>query len=395
MAPDLPHGQRVTASNWTLPPYNRWSFQRVQQLTRTSRIARAPTPKGLPRAQRDILAFTYRRADGATSTLGAMLERTWTDGFMAIHAGNVICEAYRNGMQPDTLHLLMSCSKSMTSTLAGIAVEAGHLDLAAPVTVYLPELAATALRGATVAHLLDMQVGLRWDEDYADLEGHWRDLEVASGWRPPYPGYQLPLDQLSYMQTLHEARGSHGEAFHYQSVLTDVLGLCVERALDEPFSECFGRLVWQPMGAAHDLVTIIDAGGYPAFEGGFNCTLADFGRFAWLIANDGRAADGTRVVPHRWIEACRFAGPDLIDAFGKSDYAAAMPGYAYHNCWWVRDPERGVIMALGIHGQTAYIDPARAFAAVKFSTQPEHVDMAMALDQMAAFDALASALANA
>ncbi|MCZ6831485.1 MAG: hypothetical protein O7F73_18205 [Gammaproteobacteria bacterium] len=51
-------------------------------------------------------------------------------------------------------------------------------------------------------------------------------------------------------------------------------------------------------------------------------------------------------------------------------------------------------MALGIHGQTLYIDPEREFIVAKFSSQPDQANTAMAVDQMLAFEAIAKILAG-
>ena len=42
--------------------------------------------------------------------------------------GKVVLEKYFNGMTPGTRHLLMSVSKSVTGTLAGILVNDGRLN---------------------------------------------------------------------------------------------------------------------------------------------------------------------------------------------------------------------------------------------------------------------------
>ena len=85
----------------------------------------------------------------------------------------------------------------------------------------------------------------------------------------------------------------------------------------------------------------------------------------------------------------RMRCPDLLEAFARGEYGEALPGWAYHNQWWVRDPQRGVIMALGIHGQTLYIDPGRDFVVAKFSSQPAQADVSMVLDQIRGFEAIA------
>ena len=386
--PALPPEQRVDARNWTLAPYNRWSFQRVQQFTRTARIPRAAQPAPLASSPREFGSLVYEASAGQPISIDDMLRNTWTDGFLVMHRGEVLTEQYFNGMGPDTQHLLMSCSKSITSTMLGIIVEEGLLDLAQPLTTYIPELAGTGMAGATLQQALDMRVGVEFSEDYDDLDADWRQCELATGWRDPGPDYCGPTDMVGYMQTLTGSVGPHGDVFHYQSILTDTLGVCLERATGRTFLDLFAERIWQPMGAEQDLVTIIDSAGTAVFEGGFNCCLRDFARFGHFIATGGKAG-AQQLVPDGWINACRSVDPDLLDAFARGEHGEALPGWAYHNQWWVRDPQRGVIMALGIHGQTLYIDPERDFVVAKFSSQPAQADITMVLDQIRGFEAIA------
>lgn len=389
--PDLASSRRVDYDNWTLPPYNRWSFQRVQQFTRTARVSRSPDVSPLPEKLQELGEIGFEDSQGLITTVNDMLQRTWTDGFIVLHRGNLVTEQYFNDMGADTLHLMMSCSKSMTSTLMGVAIAEGKLDTSALLTTYLPELVGTGMEGATVQQALNMQVGLQFDEDYDNLEGEWRNLEIATGWREPQPGYAGPRDLVAYMQTLTESAGPHGDVFHYQSILADVLGICLERATGRDFLDLFAENIWHPMGAEQELVTIVDAGGTAIFEGGFNCCLRDLARFGQLICDRG-IVRGKQLVPVSWVDECRFANTELADTFARSEYGKSMPNYAYHNQWWIRDPHRGVIEALGIHGQTIYIDSDSEFVVAKFSSQPEHDNLGMAEDQALGFEAIVNAL---
>ena len=244
------------------------------------------------------------------------------------------------------------------------------------------------MAGATLQQALDMRVGVKFSEDYDDLDADWRQCELATGWRDPGPDYCGPTDMVGYMQTLTGSVGPHGDVFHYQSILTDALGVCLERATGRTFLDLFAERIWHPMGAEQDLVTIIDSAGTAVFEGGFNCCLRDFARFGRLIGAGGKTGS-QQLVPDGWINACRSVDPDLLDAFARGEHGEALPGYAYHNQWWVRDPQRGVIMALGIHGQTLYLDPGRDFVVAKFSSQPAQADITMVLDQIRGFEAIA------
>jgi CubicO group peptidase (beta-lactamase class C family) len=387
---ELPPQQRADNRNWTLAPWNRWSFQRVQQFTRTLRVPRAEVSCAMVKKSQDFGELTFEDSGGKPCTVNEMLSRTWTDGFLVMRGGVVLAEQYFNGMGPDTLHLMMSCSKSFTSALAGIYIGQGVLDPADQLSTYLPELVGTGFEGATLQQALDMRVGVKFSENYDDLGGDWRQCEVATGWRED-DTYSGPRDMLGYMQTLVERESGHGGVFRYKSILTDALGLCLEGATGRKFAELFHQHIWNPIGAEQDLVSIVDNAGNAVFEGGFNCCLRDFARFAQMICQGGQF-NGQQLVPTDWIDECRFVGKELVAAFAQSEDGEALPHHAYHNQWWVRNPRRGVIMALGIHGQILYIDPEYEFVVAKFSSQPDHDDIAMAIDQFLAFEAIAKLL---
>ncbi len=283
---ELPPEQRADTTNWTLAPFNRWSFQHVQHFTRTTRVPHAGNPSSLEENFQDLCQIPFQDYSGKPCTVAEMLTRTYTDGFLVLHQGKVITEQYFNGMNRSTLHLIMSCSKSITSAVAGIYIEAGVLDTSAQIMDYMPELSATGFAGATVQHALDMQVGVKFSEDYDDINGEWGDYELATGWRES-TDYHGPADQISYARTLTEQEAEHGSVFHYQSILTNIVGCCLERAVGRRFTDLLAEHIWNPMGAEQDLVSVIDSAGNLSFEGGFNVCLRDFARFGLLIARNG------------------------------------------------------------------------------------------------------------
>ncbi|WP_156371911.1 serine hydrolase domain-containing protein, partial [Mycobacterium sp. UM_11] len=123
---------------------------------------------------------------------------------------------------PDTRHLLFSVSKSLVATVVGVLHGAGAIDLAAPVTKYIPALADCGYAGATVRHLLDMRSGIAFSEDYGDPAAEIHLLDQAMGWapksRPDNPG-----TLRDFLLTLRR-KASHGGPFEYRSCETDVLG---------------------------------------------------------------------------------------------------------------------------------------------------------------------------
>ena len=67
---------------------------------------------------------------------------------------------------------------------------------------------------------------------------------------------------------------------------------------------------------------------------------------------------------------------NLRDLFAASDYAEMIPGGHYHNQVWA-DGGQGVIICIGIHGQTIHVNQQTGVVSVKLSTHPESADMAV------------------
>jgi CubicO group peptidase (beta-lactamase class C family) len=353
-------------------------------------VAKADKSSVLDEKHQDLSQNTFQDRSGQQCTVAEMLARTYTDGFLVLHRGKVISEQYFNGMSPSTLHLIMSCSKSMTSAVAGVYIEAGVFDTSAQITDYMPELLDTGMAGATVQQALDMQVGVKFSEDYDDPDGDWGRYELATGWRES-SDYDGPRSQISFAQTLTEQDAEHGSVFRYQSILTNIVGCCLERATSKRFTELLAKNIWGPMGAEHDLVSVVDSTGNLSFEGGFNICLRDFARFGLVIAGNG-SFEGRQLIPENWLRECRSADERMINAFSAGAYADSAPGGAYHNFWWINKPPTGPIMALGVGGQVLYIDTEKDFVAAKFSSQPEYENSEMEADETLGIEAIAASI---
>lgn len=361
-----PPERLVTLANWQDPPFNRWGFQHVADLIPTARIPRGHGPVWrLPRAEQDLDGLSFR-SGRRTMTVGQMLEETATDGFMVLHRGHVVMERYFNDMARDSRHLLMSVSKSITSTVAGILVGRGQLDVNAPVTAFIPELHDTGFEGATVQHLLDMRTGTRFNEDYDDLAADVRVYEQVYLWRP-WTSPHLPADAYSYVTTLQND-GVHGGPFRYRSVLTDVLAWVIERAGGARLAELIAREVWQPMGAEFDAEITVDAHGNPMADGGICATLSDLARFGQLFLNGG-VRGARRIVPAAWIRDTITGAHDGREAFtAEATPQERRAGAHYRNQWWVGRPALPAFAGVGINGQLVFVHVPAQVVVAKFST---------------------------
>ncbi|WP_164066720.1 serine hydrolase, partial [Serratia marcescens] len=71
-----------------------------------------------------------------------------------LHRGRVVFERYFGALKAHKPHIAMSVTKSFVGVLAGMLVADGAIDPAAPVTRYVPELAASAFGDATVRQVM-------------------------------------------------------------------------------------------------------------------------------------------------------------------------------------------------------------------------------------------------
>lgn len=387
--PTAPGNSLIPRQDWDRAPWNRWTFQHVRDLLPTTPVLRGAGPASmLPTDLQDIDGISFA-TEGRAHTLGSFLETSYVDGLLVLHGGKIVAERYLNGMTPHTQHLSQSVAKSIVGTAAGILIGRGVVDPVAPVTHYLPELEATAYRGATVQHVLDMTSGVVFDETYTKHDSHMAQLDVASGWKDRWnPNW--PTNVWDLILSLKDLECSHGTSFRYRSIETDVLSFVLERAAATPLAELVSRELWAPMGAEEDAYFTVDAAGYALGDGGFNATLRDYARFALLHLRGGEI-DGRRIVPTEWIAGTRFGADPTL--FG-SIYQEVLPAGAYHNQFWIEDTERGVYMARGVFGQLIYVDPEADFAAVVLSSWPEFVSTARMRTTLAAVSAIRGALSS-
>lgn len=333
----------------------------LRQPARVSRGAARPRPLPLgPPAD-------LRRPVASGETVADVLAATYTDAFLVLRGGAIRAEV---NPDPQTARPLFSVGKSLVGCIAGILVADGLLELDAPVARYVPELPGYA--GATVRHLLDMRSGIAFSEDYLDPASEIRALQrLALDDGPPL---------YEFLTTLQAGR-QHGGPFEYRSCETDVLGWVCERASGTPMPVLIGERIWSRIGAEQELLATVDVAGTMIHDGGLSATLRDLGRFGLMLA-----AGGHDVLPHWWLADTLAGGPDSRDAFAASPSDTRMPGGMYRNQFWV--PARDALVALGIHGQLLYVEPARDIVVAKLSSWPAAQDARMLADTIAAIDTL-------
>jgi CubicO group peptidase (beta-lactamase class C family) len=359
----------VTSANWLDGPFNRLGFRGVGRLVRTAPIPRGEGPAfELPRAERDVGGVAFEHS-GRSWDVRTMLEETYTDGFLVVHDGAVLCEQYFNGMHPSETHLLMSVSKSMTSTLCGVLVGRGLLTPGDLVTDHLEELRGTAWEGCTVQHVLDMRVGARWDFEVDE----YTILAVSDYYA--HDLVDIPADTATWIRTV-DATHEHGGPFVYNSLANDVLGWVLASAGGAPIPELFSTYLWSPIGAEHDAEIMLDHEGFAIVEGGMCATLHDVARVGLMWLQGGMLGD-RQIVPAEWTERVLVRDQELIDAYGgpsENELGGPTAEAFYHDNWWLWDAERGIQTGVGMNGQSIFVHRPSRTVIAKLSTFPDAID---------------------
>ncbi|MHA1528939.1 MAG: serine hydrolase domain-containing protein [Alphaproteobacteria bacterium] len=379
--PPGPEG-RVTLANWRTPPFNRWAFQHARELVPSADIANDPNAvRALLEAPVDL--SEVRVPDGGEAiSFDAFLERTGTDALVVLHRGRLVYEHYANAMTAATPHILMSVSKSVLGLLAGILAGRGELDPEAEIAVYVPEVKGTAYEGARLRDLLDMRAGVLFDEDYLATEGPIIQYRKATSWEPLAPG-EKPSDLRSFYATLTGRDGAHGRPFHYISINTDLIGWAIERATGRRYADLVGELLWRPMGAESSAYITVDRLGAPRCAGGLCCSARDLARLGLVFAEGGGG-----IVPEGWLDDIMSGGGR--QAWTQGAEAENYPGLPmrYRSQWYVLERASPMAFAIGVFGQSLYVDRANGLVVAKFSSQALPVDQELKMLTIRAAEAV-------
>jgi CubicO group peptidase (beta-lactamase class C family) len=387
---------RVTALNWYWGPANRWSWLNTRRLFPSADIDCGDSaPTTLQMALRDISTVSFiDSVSNRRMTTGEMLQSTYTDGFIVLKDGAVLAEQYFNGTRASDRHLLMSITKSVTGTLAGILIERGVVDAHALVTDYLPELKGTIYDGATVRNLLDMTVAMRGGSfEPAEV----RRVDQAAGWVPR--DSNSPPGLRAYLATLTNKAGTHGERFLYLTHSTIVLSWILERATHTDFAQLLQQEIWAKLGAEHSAYVLLDAYQEAYTAPGLNTTLRDLARFGQMMLQNGRY-NGQRIVPREWIDDIRMGGdPNAWRAAQtESSFGNGLRGHkngSYRSNWWIAEKSCGRYAAFGLGGQVLVIDPVANVVVAKFSSPPNlAIAETITLTQLDGIDAVIRTLSG-
>ncbi len=249
------------------------------------------------------------------------------NGIVVVRKGYIVFEQYYNGYNPPDTHNVASVTKSVTSALIGIAIDAGYIKsvdqkLLSFFPEYVPGPDDIQKRTITIRHLLTMTAPFAWKTtDKIRFEPLDR-LRRQRNWVP-------------YILNLLGRNGPLGR-FQYCTAGPHLLSAIITRATGKCAREFANERLFQPLGMKEipdyemrsfqldDVFGknvkgwIHDPNGNTIGGWGLTITLRDMARFGFLYLNRG-VWDNTQVITETWI-----------------DESTALNSNYYGYLWWLR-----------------------------------------------------------
>lgn len=226
-----------------------------------------------------------------------------------------------------TPHVTQSVTKSITSTLAGIAIDNGFIQrVSQSIFDYLPDYQDLNIDGKdkiTIEHLLTMTSGISWDEWSAPLSS--MDNDMVAIW---FEGYDDPIRYILKRPILNEP----GTSFNYSGADMFLLGKIIANSTKMNIDEFSQKYLFGILGIdSFDWWLRYDS--FIETASGLKMTPRDMIKIGILFLNNG-IWKGERIISEEWIKksstpyqdntGIKIPGEDL----GKVGY-----GYT----WWAKE----------------------------------------------------------
>ena len=293
---------------------------------------------------------------GTETNLADALEELDTTALVIIRDGTLIHESYYKDTGRDDLRISWSVAKSFMSGLYGQAIEDGVMDIQQPIETYLPQLKGTAYEGATVANILNMASGVRFNEDYMDPKSDINDMGRVLG---------LGGSMDKYVETLTEREYEPGTVWQYVSIDTHVAAMALREVTGKTLHQLWEETYGENLGMGKAPYYMTDGYDVAFALGGLNLRTRDYAKFGQLFLQDGEW-EGEQLVPSAWVK-------DSTVNHAPNIHPIRGTGYGYQ--WWVPMPQdgpnKGDYFAVGIYGQYIYVNPAMGIVIAKNAADRE------------------------
>jgi CubicO group peptidase (beta-lactamase class C family) len=266
--------------------------------------------------------------------------------FIVLHKGVPVAEAYKPHFNRKTRFLSWSMAKSFINAMVGILVSQGKIDIQKPAAV--SDWNKDERSKITLNNLMQMQSGLKWNEDYGNRSDVTLMLHFESDMG--HYAYEKPLDVPP------------GTKWYYSSGTTNIVSHLIRKQFssDSAYYVFANNQLFNRIGMP-DAVFEVDPSGTRVGSSYLYATARDYARFGLLFENDG-VFNGERILPEGWVKYSTSeasASKGLYGAFFWLNRSKALPSA----------PE-DMFACDGHDGQHIYILPSQELVVVVLGFSP-------------------------
>lgn len=262
-------------------------------------------------------------------------ENVRAHSLLVIRNGFVVADAYFYPYASNTRHDVASVTKSITSTLIGIAIDKGLIkDVKQPVLGFFPDRKAAGLddrkKAMTIEHLLLMQSGLECVNSPTEVT-----LFQMLG-SPDWIQFMLNLPMTD----------PPGVRFSYNSGAVHLLSAIVRKTSGMSLLSFARRNLFEPLGIS-DVSWPTDPRGEDNHGwGDLQLRPHDMAKIGYLILKNGQW-EGRPIISSDWVRAATQKKVSLQN------------GESYGYLWWMPAQPPGLVEARGRGGQRIVIWPEK------------------------------------
>ena len=196
--------------------------------------------------------------------------------------GKLVADYYFNGAGEHDAQEVWSATKSVSSTLVGIAQSEGLLSIEDPAYEFIPEWSTGDAAKVTVKDLLSNDSGRHYD-----FETDYQKMAVQAADKNQF-SIDLPKD------------AAPGVEWFYNNSAIQTLSEVLEKTVPVDPVDYAAEKLLKPIGMADSEMTRDSTGSVLTFMG-LHSTCPDMARFGMLFLNSGKWGD-TQVVPEEWVK---------------------------------------------------------------------------------------------
>ncbi|HDZ19126.1 hypothetical protein LCGC14_1218340 [marine sediment metagenome] len=284
---------------------------------------------------------TPQDVDMRSDTLNGMINYLESENHdiysvIIIRNGFIVEEWYASGYNFNSLFKLYSATKSITSTLIGIALDMGFISSVNQLMLdYFPNRTIHNLdankESITIKHLLTMTAGFDWPEwevSYFNINN------IFNTWKVNDDYIQFVLDRTM--------NSTPGEKFNYNTGISHLLGAILEEVTNSSMEYFANEYLFEPLEITSTRWDY-DPDGLPLGGEGLYLKARDMAKIGYLFLNKGIWGED-QIISKEWVNTSTYKH---VTVSNSSDY-----GYQ----WWISKTYDSY-RASGFGGQQIHVFP--------------------------------------